>query len=178
MEVAIPTLINKTVRMHITSFARLAQIREALSNITHGRWRSSGNVYTDQLGASLVTAAFAREGIAAWIERRATCWSPASATPDRTVRPPLLSEGLHAEIVRVRAALQMTGSDFLVCLDTHGFISSLPFKAMLASVSESRATLRACASPREIIWFQTRGYWFVRNSGTGYSIPDIRKIDT
>jgi len=34
---------------------------------------------------------------------------------------------------QVRAALQVTGSDFLVCLDTHGFISSLPFKAMLAS---------------------------------------------
>ena len=34
---------------------------------------------------------------------------------------------------QVRAAVQVTGSDFLVCLDTHGFISSLPFKAMLAS---------------------------------------------
>ena len=31
-----------------------------------------------------------REGIAAWIERRATCWGPASATPDRAVRMPLL----------------------------------------------------------------------------------------
>jgi hypothetical protein len=52
-----------------------------------------------------------REGIAAWIERRATCWSPASATPDRAVRPPLLSEQLHAEIVRVLVSIALSGRE-------------------------------------------------------------------
>jgi len=52
-----------------------------------------------------------REGIAAWIERRATCWGPASATPDRAGRPPLLSEQLHAEIVRVLVSIALNGRE-------------------------------------------------------------------
>ena len=54
-----------------------------------------------------------REGIAAWIERRATCWNPASnsATRDRALPRPLLSEQLHAEIVRVLASIALNGRE-------------------------------------------------------------------
>jgi hypothetical protein len=54
-----------------------------------------------------------REGIAAWIERCAACWALAakSATPDRTVPRPLLSEQLHGDMVRVLASIALTGRE-------------------------------------------------------------------
>ena len=46
--------------------------------------------------------------------------------------------------IQVGAALQMAGSNFLACLDAHGFVSSLPFKAMLASI----LTIPAATDPQ------------------------------
>jgi recombinational DNA repair protein (RecF pathway) len=54
-----------------------------------------------------------REGIAAWIERCAACSAPPaqSATPQRALAGPLLSEQLAVEIVRVLASIALTGRE-------------------------------------------------------------------
>jgi hypothetical protein len=48
-----------------------------------------------------------REGVAAWMDRCAACSAPAapSATPDRAVQAPLVSEQLHADIIRRLASI-------------------------------------------------------------------------
>ena len=54
-----------------------------------------------------------REGIAAWIERRAACPIPPaqSAASDHAAPGPLLSEPLHAEFVRVLAGIALAARE-------------------------------------------------------------------
>ena len=57
-------------------------------------------------GPHFGTVVLLREGIAAWIERRATCRGPAAQSATRPASRPLLSE-LHAEIVHVLADIAL-----------------------------------------------------------------------
>jgi len=50
-----------------------------------------------------------REGIAAWIERRATCLGLAAPSATRPVPGSLRCEQLHAEIVHVLADIALQG---------------------------------------------------------------------
>jgi hypothetical protein len=48
-----------------------------------------------------------REGITAWLERRATCPELAAQSATRSAARPVLSEELHAEIVHVLADIAL-----------------------------------------------------------------------
>jgi hypothetical protein len=48
-----------------------------------------------------------REGVAAWIERRATCPGPTAQSLTQLAPRPLLSDRLHAEIVHVLADIAL-----------------------------------------------------------------------
>jgi hypothetical protein len=48
-----------------------------------------------------------REGIAAWLERRATCLRLAAQSATRSAARPVLSDKLHAEIVHVLADIAL-----------------------------------------------------------------------
>ena len=48
-----------------------------------------------------------REGIAAWIERRATCRGPAAPSGTQPAPRPMLTDELHAEIVHVLAEIAL-----------------------------------------------------------------------
>jgi hypothetical protein len=50
-----------------------------------------------------------REGIAAWIERRATCRGLAVQSATRPAPGPVLSDRLHTEIVHVLADIALKG---------------------------------------------------------------------
>jgi uncharacterized protein YjiS (DUF1127 family) len=52
-----------------------------------------------------------REGIAAWIERRATCRGLAAQSATRPAPRPVLSDALHAEIVHVLADIALQGRE-------------------------------------------------------------------
>jgi hypothetical protein len=54
---------------------------------------------------------FLREGTTAWMDRRLACSAVAdrAADPDRSATAPLVSEELHAGIVRVLASMAMAG---------------------------------------------------------------------
>ena len=49
-----------------------------------------------------------REGVVGWIERGAACRGVAAQSATRSVPRPLLSDGLHSEIVHVLADIALT----------------------------------------------------------------------
>jgi uncharacterized protein YjiS (DUF1127 family) len=52
-----------------------------------------------------------REGIAAWIERRATCRGLAAQAATHSAPRPVLSDELHAQIVHVLADIALQGRE-------------------------------------------------------------------
>jgi hypothetical protein len=52
-----------------------------------------------------------REGIVAWIERRAACPGLAAPSATRTASGPLRSDQLHAEMVHVLADIALQGRE-------------------------------------------------------------------
>jgi hypothetical protein len=52
-----------------------------------------------------------REGVAAWIERRAACRGSAAQSATHSAPRPLLFDRLHAEIVHVLAGIVLNGRE-------------------------------------------------------------------
>jgi uncharacterized protein YjiS (DUF1127 family) len=62
-------------------------------------------------GAHFGMIVLLREGIAAWIERRAACRELAAQSATHSMPRPALSDELHAEIVHVLADIALKGRE-------------------------------------------------------------------